>query len=96
MHGLGPPVLGSLYRHIFCAINLLRPIETDNLVLGSLWFNHDDQMHVWRGGLVMDTRLGGGGGGQKVPGSSPGFTRSILNPWEGLCTGIPSPHSPHV
>ena len=30
---------------------------------------------------------------QKVPGSSSGYARSMLNPWERLLTCIPSPHS---
>ena len=43
----------------------------------------------WRCGLVVDTWLRD----QKVPGSSLGYARPMLSPWERLFTCISSPHS---
>ena len=44
---------------------------------------------VWRCSLVLDTWLPD----QKVPGSSPGYARSTLSPWERVFTCISSLHS---
>ena len=44
---------------------------------------------MWRRCLVVDTWLWD----QEVSGSSPGYTRLTMSPWERLFTCISSPHS---
>ena len=71
---MGRPYIGELLRR------LLK--KNHNMIKRN--FTGLPLLKVWRCGLVVDTWLRD----QKVPGSSPGYARPTLSPWERLFTCI--------